>query len=83
MKFKWIVPVLLLCLLLTACSGDSHSKDLLLHLSFDEGSGLTMKDSSGHLPDTDLNYEFAHAAYMDNQDPQWQKIYTSDMPREE
>ncbi len=73
MKFKWIVPVLLVCLLLTACSGDSHSKDLLLHLSFDEGSGLTMKDSSGHLPDTDLNYEFAHAAYMDNQDPQWRK----------
>ncbi len=71
MKFKWIAAALLLCLLLTACSGDSHSKDLLLHLTFDEGSGLTLKDSSGHLPDTDLNYEFAHAAYMDPQDPQW------------
>lgn len=62
--------LLALVLVLTACGG-GHKKDLLLHLSFDEGSGVTVKDSSGHLPDTDMNYEFAHAAYMDSQDPQW------------
>ena len=67
---------LLLCavmlLTLAACgASDSHKKDLLLHLSFDEGKGLTVKDSAGKVPDTDLNYEFSHAAYMDNQDPQW------------
>lgn len=63
--------LLILVLALSACSGDAHSKDLLLHLTFDEGSGLTVKDKAGKLPDTDLNYEFSHAAYMDNQDPQW------------
>lgn len=61
-------------LALAACGGsDSHKKDLLLHLSFDEGKGLTVKDSAGKVPDTDLNYEFSHAAYMDNQDPQWRE----------
>lgn len=72
---KYAIVCLLLCLLfaLTACNGDAHSKDLLLHLKFDEGSGLTVKDASGHLPDVEMNYEFAHAAYMDSQDPQWRK----------
>ncbi|MBR1759513.1 MAG: GH32 C-terminal domain-containing protein [Lachnospiraceae bacterium] len=65
--------ILLLALLLSACSGDSHKKDLLMHLNFNEGSGLTVKDASGNLPDVEMNYEFSHAAYMDNQDPQWRK----------
>ncbi len=76
MKKKLTAAALLVCLLLmlSACgSGDAHSKDLLLHLAFDEGSGVTVKDSSGHLPDTELNYEFTHAAYMDPQDPQWRE----------
>lgn len=69
---------LLLCaamlLALVACGGaDSHKKDLLLYLKFDEGKGLTVKDAAGKLPDTDMNYEFAHAAYMDSQDPQWRE----------
>lgn len=52
-------------------TNDANSEDLLLHLAFDEGSGLMVKDSSGHLPDTEMNYGFAHATYMENQDPQW------------
>ncbi len=71
-KISSLAAVLLaLILVLTACSGDAHKKDLLIHLKFDEGSGITVKDSSGNLPDTEMNYEFAHAAYMDSQDPQW------------
>ncbi len=62
-----------LALSLTACGKDAHKNDLLLHLSFDEGSGTTVKDSSGHLPDTELDYQFSHATYMDPQDPQWRK----------
>ncbi len=50
-----------------------RANDLLLHLNFDEGKGVTVKDASGHLPDVDMNYEFAHAAYMDSQDPQWRQ----------
>lgn len=63
--------LLLLAVLFTACSGDKHKDELLMHLTFDEGKGLTVKDASGHLPDVDMNYEFAHAAYMESQDPQW------------
>ena len=67
-----IVLLLVLTLGLSACGGsDSHKKDLMLYLRFDEGKGLTVKDSAGQFPDADLNYEFAHAAYMESQDPQW------------
>ena len=68
-----LVIALVLAVTLTACGGDAHKKDLLLHLTFDEGNGVTVKDASGNLPDVDMNYEFAHAVYMDNQDPQWRK----------
>ena len=70
---KLAIVLLLACLLMTlvACSGDSHKKDLLLYLKFDEGQGLTVKDASNHVPDVEMNYEFAHAAYMESQDPQW------------
>ena len=68
------VMAVVLAVTLTACGGgDAHSKDLLLHLTFDEGNGVTVKDASGNLPDVDMNYEFAHAVYMDSQDPQWRK----------
>ena len=71
-KALCIILCTAMLLILCACGGgDSHKKDLLLHLTFDEGKGLTVKDAAGKLPDTDLNYEFAHAAYMDSQDPQW------------
>lgn len=71
-KFSTLAAVVLaLLVVLSACSGNAHKKDLLLYLKFDEGSGITVKDSSGNLPDTEMNYEFAHAAYMDAQDPQW------------
>ena len=61
-------------LALAACgsTSDAHKNDLLLHLTFDEGSGLTVKDAAGKLPDTAMNYGLAHAAYqMEDQDPQW------------
>jgi len=64
-----VLAVLVLAVSLTGCG--SHNEDLLLHLTFDEGSGVTVKDASGHLPDTDMNYGFTHATYMDSQDPQW------------
>lgn len=70
-RFLLLGTVLALILALSACGSKDHKKDLLMHLSFDEGKGLTVKDSAGKLPDTDMNYEFSHAAYMDNQDPQW------------
>ncbi len=65
--------VIILSALVTGCSQDSHKKDLLLYLPFDEGEGLTVKDASGNLPDVEINYEFSHAAYMENRDPEWRK----------
>ncbi|MCM1120223.1 MAG: GH32 C-terminal domain-containing protein [bacterium] len=64
------ILTLLSATMLIGC-GDAHNKDLLIYLKFDEGKGLTVKDASGNLPDTEMTYEFAHAAYMENQDPQW------------
>ncbi len=77
-KKQWLSLLLLVCLALSlaACGGggasEPHKDALLLHLRFDEGQGLTVKDSAGKLPDTALNYELAHAAYqLEDQDPQW------------
>ena len=77
MKKKTIILITLLIaalLLLIGCgSKDKHSKALLLHLTFDEGQGLVVKDAAGKVPDTEMNYTFAHATYMDSQEPQWRK----------
>ena len=68
-----LCTVLLAAVVLTACGTGGSEKGLLLYLKFDEGKGLTVKDSSGNLPDTDMNYAFHGASYMDDQDPQWRE----------
>ncbi|MBQ6235331.1 MAG: GH32 C-terminal domain-containing protein [Clostridia bacterium] len=76
-KFLTILcAILLAAVTLTACAGggkDKHQKDLLLYLTFDEGKGLTVKDAAGKLPDTEMNYAFHGAAYMDDRDPEWRE----------
>jgi sucrose-6-phosphate hydrolase SacC (GH32 family) len=54
-------------------NSDPHKKELLLHLKLDEGKGLTVADASGNLADAELDYHLAHAAYTEDQDPQWRK----------
>ncbi|MCD8336195.1 MAG: GH32 C-terminal domain-containing protein [Lachnospiraceae bacterium] len=44
---------------------------LLLHLSFDEGSGIEITDLSGITGDAELSYTYTSALYMDSQEPQW------------
>ena len=61
-----------LSLLLAGC-GDKHKDDLLLHLKLDEGKGLMIADASGNQEDTELTYHLAHAAYTEDQEPQWRK----------
>ncbi|MCD8159913.1 MAG: GH32 C-terminal domain-containing protein [Clostridiales bacterium] len=74
-----ILSMLLVCAALvvalsgcdTATTGGDSEEDLLLYLTFDEGSGTTITDASGNLPDGELNYVYTNALYMDSQDPQW------------
>lgn len=56
---------------LTGC-GAPRDPDLLLHLTFDEGSGTTVKDSSGNQKDATVEYVFSSPEYQaEPQDPQW------------
>ena len=64
--------MLMICMICSGC-GDAHKEDLMLHLAFDEGKGLAIKDSSGNLPEAELNYQLAHAVFTDQQDPQWRE----------
>ncbi len=69
---RFFLLAALLCLVLALCGcGDPHKDDLMLHLTFNEGKGLMVSDASGNLPDVELDYGLAHAAYMEAQDPQW------------
>lgn len=84
MKKKWILivaAIVVVCAVAAIAAffllredRDPHSEDLLLHLTFDEGKGLMISDASGNVPDTELDYGLAHAAYMlESQDPQWRQ----------
>lgn len=72
MKFKncFLFPLtLLLAALLIGCG--QQQDDLLLHLSFDEGSGNTVKDQSGKAEDAEIAYLLTSSPYNAPQDPQW------------
>lgn len=60
--------------LLTGCSKDKTDPDLLLHLTFDEGKGTTVKDKSGKQKDATVEYVFTAPEYQpEAQDPQWRE----------
>ena len=67
-----VIAAAVVALLLLGGS-DPHRDDLMLHLKLDEGEGLTVADASGNLPEAELDYHLAHAAYTESQDPQWRK----------
>lgn len=51
---------------------DPHKKDLILHLPFNEGKGITVTDASGNLPEVEIDYGLNPAVYQSqNQEPQW------------
>ena len=57
--------------ILSGC-GTKQDPDLLLHLTFDEGRGTTVKDKSNHQKDATVEYVFTNPEYMSEaQDPQW------------
>ena len=64
---------LLLAALLTAAAGckSNPEKDLLLHLTFDEGAGTTIADASGTAGTAEVSYLFTQTVFNTAQDPQW------------
>lgn len=56
----------------TGCGG-SKNADLLLHLTFDEGSGITAADSTKKVQDAEVHYRYTHAAYMEDREPEWRE----------
>ena len=53
---------------------DPHADELMLHVTFDEGSGNTVHDESGNLDDAIVQYVLTDPAYQDEgQDPQWRE----------
>ena len=82
MKRKILIPILLASALcctafgLAACGGykDPDGSDLLLHLTFDEGSGNIVKDDAKRQEDATVQYVFNDPVYQDEpQDPQWRE----------
>lgn len=77
-KFNCLIIMLISVLALLAgvvamsgC-GAKIDPDLLLHLTFDEGSGTTVKDASKNQSDATVEYVFTDPEYMEEpQDPQW------------
>lgn len=73
--FCIIVACLIAACLFTGCSsvkGEPHKKDMLLYLTFDEGSGSKVRDASGNSAEATLNYIFNSPTYQaEAQDPQW------------
>lgn len=72
-KLLFVAAVMLLCCLVFTGCGDAHRDDLMLHLAFDEGKGLMITDKSGNLQDVELEYQLAHAAFTEDQEPQWRE----------
>ena len=69
-RFALAAELILSLMLLTAC-GQSTGKDVLLHLTFDEGSGTAVADAAGQQPEAEVEYRYTHAVYMPGRDPQW------------
>ena len=80
-KLIWIIAAVVAVCAIAAVSlflllggeKDPHADQLLLHLSFDEGSGTIVKDVSGNLPDMEMSYNFANAVFMADQEPLWRE----------
>lgn len=74
-KKYWVTLVAVMIVLLMSCTGcgKKENANLYLHLAFDEASGTTAKDSAKKAEDAEVHYQYIHAAYMDDRDPQWRK----------
>lgn len=70
-----ITLVSMLSIALVGCGGnkDSHQKELIMHLAFNEGKGTIVSDSSKHLEDAKLQYVFNDATFKENRESEWRE----------
>ena len=74
MRKPLILLVILCLMILPSAVAEPVQEDMLLHLSFDEGSGSVIRDISGHLPDGNVQYQYLAPAWTEPMDPQWRRI---------
>lgn len=74
-KKHWLYRITAMLMLLILCTGcqsnPTDSENLMLHLAFDEKGGTMASDRAGKLQDSEVHYLYNHAAYMENQEPEW------------
>ncbi len=67
-RIGWLALLALCCAMLGAARAE---EDTLLYLTFDEGAGAMVSDASGHWPEEDVEYQYLHAAFADDMEPEW------------
>ena len=74
MKKRLLLALLAFALLLPSACGKAAAQDsALLYLAFDEGTGASVHDISGHLSDGNIQYQYLTPAYTESMDPQWRE----------
>ena len=71
MKKTCLIVTLCLCIVLGSMALAEAGTGEILYLSFDEGSGSTIEDRSGSLPEALVQYQYLTPAYTEPMDPQW------------
>lgn len=74
-KVKNIITIsLLLLFLITLSACNNTEKGLLLHLEFDEGSGVSIKDSTKNQANANLQYVFTNPEFLPEPlEPEWRE----------
>ena len=71
MKKTCLIVTLCLCIVLGPMALAEAGTGEILYLSFDEGSGSTIEDRSGSLPEELVQYQYLTPPSTEPMDPQW------------
>ena len=74
MKKNCFIVTLALCILIGSQVLAEAGTEDILYLSFDEGSGSTIADRSGSLPEELVQYQYLAPVYTEPMDPQWRTV---------
>ena len=69
-----ILTFIFILLVASSCNSSGSDKDLMLYLSFDEGSGNKVEDKAKKLDTATVQYVFNNPKFQPSpQDPQWRE----------